>query len=94
MNGRSWGGISAIYAGLQTASKVVRDKDDRFNSVVGACGSGAVFSMKNGPRGAAQGCVSFAALSYLIDVLASPKDARNSPDGAGMSDEAVLRKRR
>lgn len=94
MNGKSWGGISGIYAGLQTASRVIRNKDDRMNNVVGACGSGAVFSLKNGPRAAAQGCVSFAALSYLIDVFTTPKDPPGAGDGAGLSDEAVLRKKR
>lgn len=93
VNGKSWGGISCIYAGLQTASRVVRNKDDRFNNVVGACGSGAVFSAKSGPRAAAQGCISFAALSYLIDVFTTPKDSPG-PDGAGLSDEALLRKKR
>lgn len=86
----SWGGISGIYAGLQTASRVIRNKDDRVNNVVGACGSGAVFSLKNGPRAAAQGCVSFAALSYMIDVFTTPKDVAKE----GMSDEDVLRKKR
>lgn len=91
-NGVSWGGISGIYAGLQTASRVVRNKDDRVNNVVGACGSGAVFSLKNGPRAAAQGCVSFAALSYLIDVFTTPKDVGKEADA--LSDAAVLRKKR
>ncbi len=94
LNGRSWGSISGIYAGLQTASRVVRNKDDRFNNVVGACGSGAVFTAKNGPRAAAQGCVSFAALSYLIDVFTTPKDAPDGSSDADLSDEAVLRKKR
>lgn len=79
--------ISAVYAGLQTASKVIRNREDRFNSVVGACGSGAAFSAKGGPRAAAQGCVSFAALSYIIDMLTGPKQPDN------LSDEAILNKR-
>jgi hypothetical protein len=94
VNGKSWGGISGIYAGLQTASRVIRNKDDRFNNVVGACGSGAVFSAKQGPRAAAQGCVSFAALSYMIDVFTAPKDPPEAGSGAGLSDEAVLRRKR
>ncbi|PXF42652.1 Mitochondrial import inner membrane translocase subunit TIM22-2 [Gracilariopsis chorda] len=85
-NLRSWGAISAVYAALQTASKVIRNRDDRFNSVIGACGSGATFYLRSGPRAAAQGCVTFAALSYVIDALVVPKD---DPD----SDEAILRKR-
>jgi hypothetical protein len=95
-NGQSWGGISGIYAGLQTLARVVRNTDDRWNNVLGACGSGAVFSIKQGPRAAAQGCVSFAGLSYLIDVFASPKDAEDvdTTNGKGLSDEAVLRKKR
>lgn len=87
-NGRSWGAISGVYAGLQTASKVVRNREDRFNSVVGACGSGAAFTAKSGPRAAAQGCVSFAALSYLIDMLTSGQ-MKEDPT----SDEAILRKK-
>ncbi|KAI0566989.1 Tim17-domain containing protein [Gracilaria domingensis] len=85
-NLRSWAAISAVYAGLQTASKVIRNKDDRYNSVIGACGSGATFYVRSGPRAAAQGCVTFAALSYLIDALVVPKEDPNS-------DEAILRKR-
>lgn len=94
MNGRSWGGISGIYAGLQTLARVVRNTDDRFNNVIGACGSGAVFTAKSGPRAAAQGCVSFAALSYLIDVFTAPKDGQETSDQRALSDEAVLRKSR
>lgn len=85
--GKSWAGISAIYAGLQTAAKVIRGKDDRYNALVGACGSGAAFQAHAGPASAAQGCVSFAALSYLIDSLTAPKQD-------DQSDEAILNKRR
>lgn len=88
-NGRSWGAISGVYAGLQTAAKVVRNREDRFNAVVGACGSGAAFTAKAGPRAAMQGCVSFAALSYVIDMLTSGQGKGEDP----MSDEAILRKK-
>lgn len=68
---RSWGGVSAVYSGLQTAAKVARAKNDRWNNVIGACGSGAAFSCASGggPRAAVQGCVSFALFSYVIDGL-------------------------
>lgn len=88
-NGRSWGAISGVYAGVQTAAKVLRNREDKFNSVIGACGSGAAFTAKSGPRAAAQGCVSFAALSYIIDMLTS---GQNKEDPT--SDEAILRKKR
>lgn len=87
-NGKSWAGISAVYAGLQTASKVIRRKDDRYNAIVGACGSGAVFSAKNGPSAAAQGCVTFAALSYFLDSLSS-----SSTPPANQTDEEILNKK-
>lgn len=68
---RSWGGVSAVYSGLQTAAKVARARNDRWNNVIGACGSGAAFSCASGggPRAAVQGCVSFALFSYVIDGL-------------------------
>lgn len=91
-NGRSWGAISGMYAGLQTASRVIRNRDDRWNSVVGACGSGAAFTAKGGPRAAFQGCVSFAALSYLIDAFTTPKEEDTSNEDP-MSPEVILRKR-
>lgn len=86
-NARSWALISAVYAGLQTAAKVVRNREDRFNSVIGACGSGATLTAKGGPSAALQGCASVAALSYLIETFTAPhKEDKNS-------DEAILRKR-
>lgn len=84
---KSWAGISAIYAGLQTTAKVIRGRDDRYNALIGACGSGAAFQAHGGPSAAAQGCVSFAALSYLIDSLTAPKQD-------DQSDEAILNKPR
>lgn len=86
--GKSWAGISALYAGLQTAAKVIRRKDDRYNAMIGACGSGAAFTANKGPAAAAQGCVSFAALGYLIDTLSTPKTDDDQ------SDEAILNKKR
>lgn len=88
-NGKSWGAISGVYAGLQTLARVVRNRDDRYNAVIGACGSGAAFTMKAGPRAAVQGCVSFAMLSYFIDVLAG-SGKRSDKE---MSDEEILRKK-
>lgn len=77
---KSWASISAIYAGIQTTAKVLRGKDDRYNAIVGACGSGAFFQARAGPTSAAQGCVSFAALSYLIDSLTASKKTDQSDD--------------
>eukprot|EP00177_Eucheuma_denticulatum_P008384 GFKZ01015252.1.p1 GENE.GFKZ01015252.1~~GFKZ01015252.1.p1 ORF type:complete len:191 (-),score=23.67 GFKZ01015252.1:962-1513(-) len=88
-NGRSWGAISGVYAGLQTFAKVVRNREDRYNAVIGACGSGAAFTAKGGARAAVQGCVSFAALSYLIEMLAG-----GAVKDVGLSDEEILRKKR
>lgn len=87
-NGKSWATISAVYAGLQTAAKVIRQKDDKYNAIVGACGSGAAFSLKNGPASAAQGCVTFAALSYFLDSLTASKTPPEM-----QSDEEILRKK-
>ncbi|GJD06305.1 hypothetical protein Gasu2_07300 [Galdieria sulphuraria] len=34
ISGRTWGAISAVYACLQSASKVVRGRDDKYNNVL------------------------------------------------------------
>lgn len=88
-NARSWGGISATYAGLQAASYAIRKKEDRVNSIVGACGSGAVFSANGGPRAALQGCVSFAAISFLIEAMLMPKEEQMVEE----TDPAVILKK-
>lgn len=91
-NARTWGFISGTYAGLQMSARAIRGVDDRFNAVIGACGSGAAFSSKNGPRAALQGCVSFAAFSFLIDVMTTPKEAEVGKEDP-MSAEVILRKK-
>lgn len=88
-NGRSWASISATYAGLQAASLAIRRKDDRVNNVVGACGSGAAFAAHGGPAAALQGCVSFAAISYLIEAMTTPKEEAAQPP----NDAAILNKK-
>lgn len=71
---RSWGGISGVYSGLQAAARAIRGVEDKYNPVIGACGSGAVFSLASGPRAALQGCASFALFSYLIEMWMGPRD--------------------
>jgi len=87
---RSWGGISGVYTGLTVFTKAVRGVDDNYNAVIGACGSGAVFSLQSGPRAALQGCATFALFSYVVDMFAKP---REEPDPDMSPDEAAMRKR-
>lgn len=91
-SGRAWGGISGVYAGLQTAAKVIRSRDDRANNLVGACGAGAAFSAGSGVRAAVQGCASFALFSYLIDVFTTPRET--VPQADNRSDEDILKGKR
>ncbi|KAJ8903949.1 hypothetical protein NDN08_000480 [Rhodosorus marinus] len=68
-NGGTWGSLGAAYSGLQTLARVAREKSDKYNSVIGACGSGALFSAPQGPQAAIRGCASFAMFSYLFETV-------------------------
>ncbi|KAA8492460.1 Mitochondrial import inner membrane translocase subunit TIM22-3 [Porphyridium purpureum] len=73
-SGISWGGIGALYAGIQTAAKNIRGVDDTWNTVLGACGSGVYLSWGQGGRSMAQGCVSFAAFTYVVEKYLYPRN--------------------
>uniref|UniRef100_A0A7S3A1B0 Mitochondrial import inner membrane translocase subunit TIM22 n=1 Tax=Rhodosorus marinus TaxID=101924 RepID=A0A7S3A1B0_9RHOD len=68
-NGGTWGSLGAAYSGLQTLARVAREKSDKYNSVIGACGSGALFSAPQGAQAAIRGCASFAMFSYLFETV-------------------------
>ncbi len=68
------GSISAMYIGTHAALFAMRKKDNRMNTIIGACDSGAYFS--NGRlRAALQGCVTFAAVMvFLVVAMLAPKE--------------------
>lgn len=91
MDALSWGGLTGIYVALQTTAQVVRNKEDRYNAMIAACGSGALYSMKSGPQAMVQGCVKFAAFTYFIDAFLTPKEFK-LPREDSLSPEVILRK--
>lgn len=67
--GNSWGLMSAAFCGLEVLSREVRGTHDKWNNMVGACGAGAVGACGRGLPAMASGCVNFAGMSYLLDLL-------------------------
>lgn len=55
-------------------------KDDKYNNVLGACGSGALFSASSGPQAAIRGCASFALFSYVIESFLVQPDSRSDEE--------------
>mmetsp|Transcript_3220 Transcript_3220/g.9821 ORF Transcript_3220/g.9821 Transcript_3220/m.9821 type:complete len:202 (-) Transcript_3220:368-973(-) len=70
-SGMSWGGLSATYSGLQSLATAIRDKQDKYNNIIGACGSGALLSLPSGPQAALRGCASFSLFAYFFDAFFS-----------------------
>ena len=67
--GNSWGIISATFCGLEVLSREIRGKHDKWNNMVGACGAGACGAAGKGIPAMVSGCVNFAGMSYLLDLL-------------------------
>lgn len=89
-SGLSFGFVSAVYAGVSTAARLIRGKEDRYNSTIASCASGGAFYAKGGPRAMVQGCVTFAAFSYFIDMFFTPKEQKMLDDTR--TPEEILRK--
>lgn len=53
----------------QVLAREVRGKHDKWNNMVGACGAGACGAVGKGLPAMASGCVNFAGMSYLLDLL-------------------------
>jgi hypothetical protein len=67
--GNSWGLMSAAFCGLEVLSREVRGKHDKWNNMLGACGAGAVGACGKGIPAMGMGCLNFAGMSYLLDML-------------------------
>ena len=68
-SGNTWGLLSASFVGVETLAQEIRGTKDKWNNVCGACGAGAISSCSRGPQAMLTGCVNFAAMSYIVDLL-------------------------
>lgn len=74
---KTWGMFGAVYNLGMGVSRTVRGKQDKYNSVIAACASGAVFGREQGARGMLGGCAQFAGFTYLLETfLVSPQQQR------------------
>ncbi|KAG5187708.1 Tim17/Tim22/Tim23/Pmp24 family-domain-containing protein [Tribonema minus] len=67
--GSSWGLITACFSGFTSAARVMRGREDHWNSILGSCGTGAVMCRDRGVGGMLQGCLAYGAFSYILDMV-------------------------
>ncbi|KAK4534334.1 hypothetical protein CDCA_CDCA01G0359 [Cyanidium caldarium] len=81
----TWGLFGAIYNLGMGLARSVRGQQDKYNSVIAACMSGAVFGREQGPSGMLAGCVQFAGFTYLLETFLVQPQQRKLEDAPGQS---------
>jgi len=70
--GTTWGCMSAAFCGVEVLAREIRGGTvDKWNNMIGACSAGCVGNLGKGPGMMASGCMNFAAMSYILDMLTS-----------------------
>ena len=81
----TWGLFGAVYNLGMGLARSVRGRQDKYNSVIAACMSGAVFGREQGPPGMLAGCVQFAGFTYLLETFLVQPQQRKLEDATGQS---------
>lgn len=63
-----WATLSAAFSGFHALSRVVRGTEDKWNGIFGSLATGAYLNRKGGARAMAQGGISYASVTYLLDI--------------------------
>ena len=81
-SGHSWGKIALYFTLFGSLTSQIRPNpppEDRWNNVCSSCLAGAALSRKEGPKGMAKGCVSYAGITYVFDRLfSSPQNTQET----------------
>jgi import inner membrane translocase subunit TIM22 len=82
----TWGLFGGVYSLGLGLSRTVRQRQDKYNAVIAACASGAVFGREQGVQGMLAGCAQFAGFTYLIETFIvgsqSPRSERDNEIGS------------
>lgn len=80
--GKSWAGLSASFSGFHALTRVCRGGvEDKWNSIIGSAATGAYLSRQGGPQAMLQAAGSYASFTYILDMLFSSGDKKNSMNG-------------
>jgi len=86
---KSWSQLSAAFSGFHALTRVVRGgREDRWNGIVGSACTGAFLNRQAGPQAMAQGAMTYASFTYMLDVFFGTKggSGRNG-DGTFIDDQ-------
>ena len=73
----NWATLSASFSGFHALSRVVRNKEDKWNGIIGSAATGAYLNRKGGVRAMAQGGISYASVTYLLDFAFGVSGSKN-----------------
>ena len=73
----NWASLSAAFSGFHALSRVVRNKEDKWNGIIGSAATGAFLSRKGGVQAMAQGGISYASVTYLLDFAFGVSGGKN-----------------
>ena len=88
---KSWSQLSAAFSGFHALTRVVRGgREDKWNGIVGSACTGAYLNRQGGPQAMAQGAMTYASFTYMLDVFFGTKGGR-SGDGTFVDDQFQYR---
>ena len=75
---KSWSQLSAAFSGFHALTRVVRGgREDKWNGIVGSACTGAYLNRQGGPQAMAQGAMTYASFTYMLDVFFGTKGGRS-----------------
>jgi import inner membrane translocase subunit TIM22 len=80
----TWGLFGGVYSLGLGVARTVRQRQDKYNAVIAACASGAVFGREQGVQGMLAGCAQFAGFTYLIETFLIGGQSSQSEQGLGI----------
>lgn len=87
----SWASLSASFSGFHALSRVIRNKEDKWNGIIGSAATGAFLNRKGDARAMAQGAISYASVTYLLDFAFGTNKNNNSVNKVNNNGDIVER---
>ncbi|KAK4529471.1 hypothetical protein CCYA_CCYA01G0328 [Cyanidiococcus yangmingshanensis] len=85
----TWGLFGGVYSLGLGMARTVRQRQDKYNAVIAACASGAVFGREQGIQGMLSGCAQFAGFTYLIETFLIGAQSPQSQQDLGMGSRKI-----
>jgi len=86
----SWASLSASFSGFHALSRVMRNKEDKWNGIIGSAATGAFLNRKGDARAMAQGAISYASVTYLLDFAFGTNNKNNNSINKGNNNGDIV----